>query len=471
MKERGIATITAALTVLVGCGGSARDESIETFGGAQDTGDAEGDDGDGAGETDGSGGSGGSADDAPADDGDSTGGSDDGPPTFTCDVTIACHDGAPIAGAGSNSVVPIGCGDGPFTLAQSIDVAGFADPEAPRSLPLLGDLDDDGDLDLVLNFRKAGAGYAFPGTGTGTVELSPASLSGGLFAGGWGGDLGDFTSDGRLDILFGDHVRGGRAWAGGGGMTFVEARAGLPEDVLFSGAGLADLNGDGLLDALFGADQFSSGLFLYSGDGAGTWTPSTAPAVSASNLGHFVFADNDDDGDLDVFAFGKSGPGVTAFVLRNDGGSFASIGQVGGGTSPLGADPLQGAVGDVDCDGDLDIATGGSVHLQEGGAWSPGAVVDGAQISQLADMNGDGHLDLVTHDPSVGLALYLGDGTGTTFSADAGASLPAASDTSHGAPIDTAYGIAIGDLNGNDALDIVRVAGFGPSFFVELWVR
>ena len=469
VRNEGAWWVAAALCV--GCG-SARTESTsfatgETSSGSsgQESGDEEGGDPSGDPDDDSSGGEG----EAGSDSGESGG---DTAPEFECEIEIACHDGSPVAGAGTGSVVPVGCGGPAFTAAQSITVSNYADPEAPRSTPLLGDLDGDGVLDLAVNFRKAGAALVFQGSGDGRFAEPPAaSLTGGLFAGGWGGDLGDIDGDGSLDVLFGDHVRGGRVWLSAGDMTFVEARAGLSDTTLFSGGGLADLDGDGNLDALFGADQFGSGVYFYRGDGGASWTAGDPPPVSASNVGHFEFADYDGDGDLDVFAFGKSGPGVTVFVLSNDAGTFAAVAQVSGGTSPLGADPLQGSVGDVDCDGDIDIAAGGSIYLGDGGSWGPGATVDGAQVSHLADMNGDGHLDLVTHDPSVGLALYLGDGTGSGWTLDSASGLPVATDASHGAAMDTAYGIDIGDLDGNGALDIVRVAGFGVQYHVDVFTR
>jgi hypothetical protein len=460
----------AIIGVVLGLGCSTGPRNDNGFGSGADGGDTEGDDGDGDGDDD-------DAQDGDAgDESGSSGGGDssetedtaaDSGDAYDCEITIACHDGSAIAGAGANSVVPIGCGGLQFTNSHTLIVSNYADPEAPRSIPFLADFDDDGNLDLLVNFRKASVGYVFAGNGDGRFTEPPAgSLAGGLFAGGWGGDIGDIDGDGALDILLGDHTRSARAWVSTGGMAFAEARTGLPDDVWLSGGGLADVNGDGHLDAFFGADQFSSGITVYSGDGNGSWTPGTAPASSASNIGHFVFADYDGDGDLDVFAFGKTAPGVTAMVFRNDGGAFASVGEWTGGTSPLGADPLQGSVGDVDCDGDLDIAAGGSIFLGDGTTWAPGATVDGSQISQFADMNGDGNLDLVTHDASVGLALYLGDGTGTGWTLDDASGLPGPDDG-----IDSAYGIEIGDLDNNDALDIVRVVGKGGPYYVEAYTR
>ena len=465
----------SGLVLLLGCGGG--NESTTTFGAgtvggsAADGLDDDDDDDETSDDDDDASDRGGSTDDGSLDGTTDDTGSDGGP-TFECDIAIGCHEGAPVVGAGVGAVVPIGCGGEQFALAQSIDVGAYADPEAPRSVPMLGDLDDDGALDLVVNFRKAGAGYVLAGNGAGSFTEPPAAaLDGGLFAGGWGGELGDIDADGTPDVLFGDHTRGGRAWVSLGNMSFGEARNGLPDSVYFSGGGLVELDGDGNLDALLGADQFGSGATVYLGDGAGTWMPTTSPSIPGSNLGQFVPADYDGDGDLDVFAFGKSGPGVTAFVLRNDAGALSVAGQFSGGTGISNADPVQGDIGDVDCDGDLDIAAGGTVYLANAGTWALGATADESKVSHLADMNGDGHLDLVTHDPATGLALYLGDGTGTGFTLDATSGLPAADDLSHGAALDSAYGIDIGDLDGNGALDIVRIGGFAGPYHVDVFVR
>ncbi len=85
-------------------------------------------------------------------------------------------------------------------------------------------------------------------------------------------------------------------------------------------------------------------------------------------------------------------------------------------------------------------------------------------------MNGDGHLDLVTHDIATGLTLYLGDGSGSTWVLDDTAGLPGATDAL-GRPMTDAYGIDIADLDGNGSLDIVRIASYDDEFTVEAWVR
>jgi hypothetical protein len=397
---------------------------------------------------------------------------------LACPFTPGCHQPGPHPQhIGLASEVPLGCDGGAFGAAWSVAVggSGLADPEAPRSIPMLADFDADGALDLFLNMRKAGAAYVLRGPGDGTFDLAaPAVLTGGLFSGGWGGDVGDFNRDGALDVLVGDHVRGAWAWTGGPGLMFAKAEAGLPQSFLYSGGGLADFNGDGFLDALFGADQFNKGYTLARGDGAGGWTEWMAPmSATATNVGHFQFADYDGDDQIDIFAFGKGGgAGITAYVYHNDGiGNFSEVAVLPAGpANPGTADPVQGSIGDVNCDGQVDIAAGGTIFTGQAGLWSLAAVVDDAHISHLADMNGDGQLDLVSQDPAFGLAVHVNDGTGAGWT-PAGAGLPDAAYRFQGVEMDTAYGIDVGDVDGDDVLDIVRVAGFGSEYAVEVFVR
>ncbi len=396
---------------------------------------------------------------------------------LACEFAPGCHQpSAPAAGVGLATHIPIGCaGDGGFTKSWSVFVQGdgYASAEAPRTIPYLGDFDDDGALDLFVNFRKASTAFVFTGLGDGSFNPTPAQLSGGLFSGGWGGDLGDLNGDGNLDVLVGDHVRGAWAWAGNGAFQFSDMTTGLPAPFLFNGGGLADLDGDGDLDAVFGADQFNKGYALAHNDGGGLWTPGAAPTtVNAGSVGSFSFADFDDDGDLDIFAFGHGGGTIMdAYVYRNDGDGFAEVLSAPiPGQSVGTADPAQGSIGDINCDGQIDILAGGTVLLASDGSWSMTTSIDGAKIGHLADMNGDGYLDAITQDASVGLALYLGDGTGTGWTPQTELGLPDASYQAGGV-MGRAYGVEVGDVDGSDNMDIVRVAEFGADFVLEVWTR
>jgi hypothetical protein len=138
----------------------------------------------------------------------------------------------------------------------------------------------------------------------------------------------------------------------------------------------------------------------------------------------------------------------------------------------------------VDGDGELDVAVGGTIHLGGGkGAFGKAATVNAAMIAHLGDLDGDGRLDLVTHDRSGGLRLYLGDGTGKGWKLDAKAGLPDAATFPKGGPVSDklykVYGLDVADLDGNGRLDIARVVVASKSSFLtgayaaylEAWVR
>jgi hypothetical protein len=357
--------------------------------------------------------------------------------------------------------------------------------DGAKSVPALADLNADGRLDLALNARATPTAMVLAGLGQGAFAKPTWLPSGGLFAGGWGLDLGDVDGDGLFDLVAGDHASGALAWRNQGSLSFALANTGLPGKTLFSGAGVADVDGDGDLDALFGADQFGMGLRLFLSDGGTGWTEQAAPELAGSsvrNAGYVAFADFDEDADPDAFVFGQTTGALGVFVFRNDGAgkAWSPVAQLSGGSGQSIGNPVQGAVGDVDCDGALDVVAGGTVHHGAGGGWQLGPAPDASKIGHLGDMNGDGFADLVTHSEALGLRLYLNDGTGKSWSgADVGLpdetyQVPEAG----GAAFSSAYGIDLADVDGDGALDVARTLCVTESglvakkrCFVEVWVR
>jgi hypothetical protein len=385
------------------------------------------------------------------------------------------------------SVIPAGSGgSGAFTRSWWTDL----NNSGRKTVPQLGDFNGDGVPDLAMNPRL-GTVRAYPANGDGTFG---SAVSLGTTCGGWGCDLGLLNAGTTLDFVIGDHTLGARAWTGNGAFGFTNVSPTVTGT--FSGCGLADLNGDGNLDAVFGADQFSEGFVVLLGNGSGGWSAPTVtglPPYAATggipysslymNLGHFAFVDFDGDGDRDMFAFGQAGSGVMAcWVYRNDGGGVAwtLVAALGGAVWGIGT-PIQGSVALINSDPYYDIAIGGTIYAGgSGGSWSLATVVDDALVAHLADMTGDGKLDLVTHEFSQGLRLYVGDGTTTGWALDAAAGLP---DTTAFPPgtgaltFSGVFGIDVADVNGNGALDIVRVftaqtTGTSTQHaFVEAWIR
>lgn len=138
-------------------------------------------------------------------------------------------------------------------------------------------------------------------------------------------------------------------------------RAMLPE-IVGGGAALADVDGDGDLDAYFvqggyhlaqpsgsSTDRLGNRLYLNRGDGH--FTPSDSSGAEDRGYGMGVAAaDYDGDGDIDLFVT-NVGPNV---LLQNDGtGQFTNVAAIAGVD-----DPGWGTAAlfhDLDNDGDLDL--------------------------------------------------------------------------------------------------------------------
>lgn len=213
-----------------------------------------------------------------------------------------------------------------------------------RSLEV-GDVDGDGDLDIVVgnyNSTTSGTVSVMTNNGSGTFTLNAATVSVG--GGSWAVALGDIDGDGDLDLVSGNYSTGTASIRFNDGTGNFSGSTDLTVGSYVQHVTLADIDGDGDLDLVATAGNSTA---IRSNDGAGNFSGSTSVTLggyeSAATLG-----DIDGDGDLDLVSVGNNNK--ASVRLNNGAGVFSGTGEVVVGASPRGL-----ALGDVDGDGDLDV--------------------------------------------------------------------------------------------------------------------
>lgn len=265
----------------------------------------------------------------------------------------------------------------------------------------VGDIDNDGDIDIVsATYNKIAWYENLDGSGNFGAQQIIYS-NGGIWR---FSKMGDIDGDGDLDILAssGDTNNGGVRW--------FENTDGMGNYVLKqivttdggSDIALADIDGDGDADILLGGFEFSNQKRLVkfeNTDGLGTFGPRQFIGNGSSSGAYIAVGDIDNDGDLDI-AYTKYSSDYVLVATNTDGlGNFTS--QV----IDVIDNPRTIAIGDLNGDGDLDIsvvASGGMVLYDNTDGQGDYNLVDSINISssdlniiQLFDMDNDADLDVM----------------------------------------------------------------------------
>jgi len=291
------------------------------------------------------------------------------------------------------------------------------------SSPTFNDIDGDGDLDILLG-TQSGVLFFLQNTGTAASPAFalPSTNAFGLVDVGSNSApaLADIDADGDVDALIGEGD-GNAIFFRNTGTTTAPAFAapstnpfGLMDVGLNSAPALADIDGDGDLDALIGERNGNTIFFLNQGTPA---TPSFIPFVitnpfGLADVGDFsspTFADIDGDGDLDALL----GEYDSFLIFFDNTGTALSPAFGSPATQPFGLSGFRlntnPVLADVDGDGDLDALIGqmgGKMVFfrNTGTAMTPAFVgftiapfglsgVDSDSSPDLADLDGDGDLD------------------------------------------------------------------------------
>ncbi|MCI5223649.1 MAG: VCBS repeat-containing protein, partial [Candidatus Electrothrix sp. AR4] len=247
----------------------------------------------------------------------------------------------------------------------------LGDNQSNTSMIAVGDIDGDGDRDIVVTRRFA------------AMTLYKKNDTGGYAEGQRIDDalknveaiaLGDIDGDGDLDLVPG---KGGKPYLNDGGGIFTADNS-LTNDIAQAvDLHLVDMDGDDHLDvvALVRNDDpktrtiMEQDIVVYSNDGTGNFTLEYTDEAVAGEISYqrLTIGDGDSDGDPDIYAVRyiydiPTSPGsyphyqTRVIRLKNDGDfAFSKKSIVWYGN----AETIESlALGDLDGDGDLDLLTG-----------------------------------------------------------------------------------------------------------------
>jgi len=321
----------------------------------------------------------------------------------------------------------------------------------------IGDLDGDGDLDVLsASFTDNRVDwYANDGKGNFSDQRPINTLALGAFD----ISVGDLDSDGDLDVVSVSYLFHHVVWYPNDG----KGNFGSQRTISFTENGrgdvvVADLDGDGDLDVLsMYNDNMGSPrghMDWYANDGSGNFGPQRTIATGMKRTMGITTGDLDGDGHLDVLTTTPNDDSVTWY--RNDGrGNFDAQRTITIWASAA----REVAVADLDRDGDLDVLSASVLddriawYRNDGnGNFGPQRTIttdaDAAQDVTTGDLDGDGNLDVLSASFSDDrVAWYRNEGNGN-FGTQQIITAKAVG----------AWAVASGDLDGDGDLDVLSAS-------------
>jgi hypothetical protein len=389
-----------------------------------------------------------------------------GPVPRAIDTLLVPGDALPdlLCGNAKDLSLLMGLGDAKFRAARGFPIA-MGGSDALES----GDLDNDGDLDMVIISRNQLSVSFLEGFGDGTFvervvlplvpnpEDEPGHL---VFA--------DMDQDGDLDVVVSvaasDEVRLYR------NPGMVEAFASPPPPDVTEvggepmGVAVADFDGDSIPDVAV-CNELDGTLELLKNDGTGALT-----SISTTVLGFLptgiLCMDFDGDTAIDLAVLGENPAGHLVAILQGSGTGTFDLRQ----SLPLDGPSDSMASGDIDENDLPDLVIGQTdstqdevMVLRNQGLFAFSAqrlaVSDGPAAVALADVDRDQHLDLIVGSTPGELTIAFGNGAGSfpSFLPPAPGGLPLPHET---------LALRYADANGDELPDLLVVSPYTPFVWV-----
>lgn len=318
----------------------------------------------------------------------------------------------------------------------------------------VGDLDSDGDLDVVVANGRHWPEQNYVFLNQGQARFNVMRPLGGDRSTTYACELADLDGDGDLDLAVGNDMAPCQIFLNDGHANF-SFQGNFGDISSVRSLSVSDIDLDGDQDILVTCRGRSNQIYL--NEGAAKFDRSIEFGTTRDSTIDVDVGDVDSDGDMDLVLANRDGQ-PNAWLINDGKMNFEQVRTFG----PAQSQTRAVTVGDFNGDGKLDWAVGNigranRLYLGDGKGGVTAEVGFGSDESSTYcltsfDMDLDGDLDLVAGNAGQANAVYLNQGKGQAFR-----------EVTFADPTHLTYGLCVGDLNSDGIPDIALANSGAPN--------